>query len=138
MGLKDGPVGNICKKILENPQKGHEPRVVMERPYTILVPTVTVRTEKHARLVYEYALTGVKMGVEASIEDGFLPRELLDDLVLIANVFVHPVASNAKRVLLNNFKAMRYAIRKAIEGRPSVEMIFKYKESARHPFRYAP
>ena len=110
----------------------------MERPLTILVPTVTIRTEKHARLVYEYALAGVKMGVEASINDGFLPEPLLDDLILIANVFVHPVASNAKRVMLNNFKAMRYAIRKAIESRPTLIDIHKYKESARHPFRYAP
>ncbi|MHA1593372.1 MAG: 4-hydroxy-tetrahydrodipicolinate synthase [Candidatus Baldrarchaeia archaeon] len=138
LGLKDGPVGRVCEKILKQPQKGHEPKVVMERPFTVLVPTVTVRTERHARLVYEHALNGVKMGVEASINDGFLPEPLLDDLVLIANVFVHPVASNARRVMLNNFKAMRYAIRKAIEGRPTADAIFMYKESARHPFRYTP
>jgi len=33
---------------------------------------------------------------------------------------------------------MRAAIRKAIEGRPTLEELLSQKECARHPFRYAP
>jgi len=33
---------------------------------------------------------------------------------------------------------MRHAIRKAIEGRPTLEELLNEKEAARHPFRYAP
>jgi formaldehyde-activating enzyme involved in methanogenesis len=33
---------------------------------------------------------------------------------------------------------MRGAIRKAVEGRPSVEELIREKAAARHPFRYAP
>jgi len=39
---------------------------------------------------------------------------------------------------MNNFKAMRYAIRKAVEGRPRIKELQKYREIFRHPFRYQP
>jgi formaldehyde-activating enzyme len=57
---------------------------------------------------------------------------------MIANVFVHPTASNPKRVNINNYKAMRFAIRRAMESRPTQEEILERKASARHPFRYEP
>jgi formaldehyde-activating enzyme len=41
-------------------------------------------------------------------------------------------------VEFNNYKATRHAIRKALEGRPTVEELINEKVSARHPFRYAP
>ena len=58
--------------------------------------------------------------------------------MLIVNAFVHPAASIAKRVEFNNYKATRHAIRKALEGRPTVEELINEKAAARHPFRYAP
>jgi len=57
---------------------------------------------------------------------------------MIAHVFVHSTASNPKRVEENNYKAMRYAIRKAIEGRPTLNEFLERKGSARHPFKYTP
>ncbi|MGC8850422.1 MAG: formaldehyde-activating enzyme, partial [Candidatus Bathyarchaeia archaeon] len=56
-------------------------------------------------------------------------------LVLIAKVFVHPTATDRHRVYINNYKAMRHAIRKAMEGRPSAEEAVEQARSARHPFR---
>ncbi|MGC8787716.1 MAG: formaldehyde-activating enzyme, partial [Anaerolineae bacterium] len=65
-------------------------------------------------------------------------KEALDDVVMIANVFVHPAAANRRRIEVNNYKAMRAAIRKAIEGRPTLDELLSEKQAARHPFRYAP
>jgi 5,6,7,8-tetrahydromethanopterin hydro-lyase len=53
-------------------------------------------------------------------------------------VFVHPAASIRRRVQINNYKAMRGAIRKAVEGRPTLAELVAEKDAARHPFRYAP
>lgn len=47
-------------------------------------------------------------------------------------------ATNRQRIRVNNYKAMRAAIRKALENQPTLEEILTEKESARHPFRYAP
>ena len=113
-------------------------RVIGQRPLTLLVPTVTIRTDKQRRLFYEHAAEGISLAIKKNIETGFLPEESLDSLALIANVFVHPAASIAKRVAFNNYKAANQAIRKAIEGRPTLAELFGEKESARHPFRYAP
>lgn len=143
LGLKNGPVGRIFEEILENPKFGHKPVIVRFegkeiKPRTLLVPTVLVRTVQHEKFVYEYAMNGVAKAIKESIRQGVLPPGALDDLVMIAHVFVHPTASNPKRVEINNYKAMRYAIKKAIEGRPTLNELLERKESARHPFKYTP
>jgi 4-hydroxy-tetrahydrodipicolinate synthase len=108
LGLKDGPVGKA------------------------------IRTEKASQLVYEDAAAGVNLAIEHSIQQGSLPESLLDQICLIANVFVHPAAAIRRRIKINNYKAMRGAVRKAIERRPTLEELINEKEAARHPFRYAP
>ncbi len=145
IGLKNGPVGKAFEEALSRPKPDDpsgkdltELKIIYERPRTLLVPTVTVRTKKQARHIYENAVEGMIMAIESSLADGFLPEEALDDLVMIANAFVHPSAANRRRIAINNYKAMRAAIRKAIEGRPSVEELLHEKEAARHPLRYAP
>lgn len=143
IGCRDGPVGKTLQETLANPRAGHEPQLVrfgskQVKPDTLLVPTVTLRTERQAELVYVHAMSGVGKAVVDSIEDGLLPRDALEELVMIANVFVHPTASNPKRVTINNYKAMVWAIRKALEARPTLEELMERKESARHPFRYEP
>lgn len=138
LGRKDGPVGKAIERALAEPRPGHELRIIFERPKTLLVPTVTVRTKKQAEHIYEHAAGGVVMALQALVADGTLPDALLDDVVLIANVFVHPGASNRRRIRINNLKAMKAAVRKALEGRPTFEELVAEKEAARHPFRYAP
>jgi 4-hydroxy-tetrahydrodipicolinate synthase len=138
LGWKDGPVGRAMERAKDEPRPGHEVVVIAERPLTMLVPTVTVRGAKAHQLVYEEAATGVTLALEQAIAQHNLPEALLDEICLIANVFVHPAASIQQRVKINNYKAMRGAIRKALEGRPTLTELVAEKEAARHPFRYAP
>jgi formaldehyde-activating enzyme len=138
LGWKDGPVGRATMRAQGEPRPGHELLVINNRPLTLLVPTVTVRTAKARQLVYEEAASGVNLAIEHAVTHHNLPTELLDEICLIANVFVHPAASIRQRVKINNYKAMRGAIRKALEGRPTVQELIAEKEAARHPFRYAP
>jgi 4-hydroxy-tetrahydrodipicolinate synthase len=145
VGLKGGPVGTALEEALSRPEPEDpsgkdltELKIIFERPRTLLVPTVTVRTKKQARHIYDNAVEGIVMAIQSSLDDGFLPEESLDDLVMIVNAFVHPSAANRRRITINNYKAMRAALRKAIEGRPTVEEMLHEKEAARHPLRYAP
>ncbi len=138
LGWKDGPVGKAIARAQKEPRPGHELAIINERPLTMLVPTVTVRTKKARQLVYEEAAAGVNLALEHAIAHHNLPEPLLDEICLIANVFVHPAASIRQRVKINNYKAMRGAIRKALEGRPTLAELIAERESARHPFRYAP
>jgi 4-hydroxy-tetrahydrodipicolinate synthase len=138
MGLRDGPVGKAIDRSLGDWGQARGLKIIRERPLTLLVPTVTLRTKKARRLFYESAVDGINLALQADIDAGFLPETMLDDLVIIVNAFVHPSASIAKRVEFNNYKAVRQAVRKAIEGRPTVTELINEKVSARHPFRYAP
>jgi 4-hydroxy-tetrahydrodipicolinate synthase len=137
IGLKDGPVGRAIERSTAEWGEERGLRIIDERPQTLLVPTVTIRADKQRRL-FERAAQGVKLAIELSIEDGFLPEPILDDVALIVNAFVHPAASIGRRVEFNNYKAARHAIRKALEGRPTVDELIAEKAAARHPFRYAP
>ena len=139
IGSVDGPVGQAYANALANPSKDREAlQVILEpnmavKPPTLIVPTVPVRGLRDASMVYGPAQEAVAKAVAKSVEDGILP--VTDDLVLIANVFVHPTASRRQRVFINNYKAMRHAIRKAIEGRPTAEEVSENADNARHPFR---
>lgn len=140
IGIKNGPVGIA----LENAQKRQEDegtdtlRIIREEPRTLVVPTVTVRTKTQAEHIFTHAAKGVNLAIEKSIKDGILPEGILDDICMIANVFVHPAASNRHRIMFNNYKAMLHATKKALEERPSIEELLNEKECARHPFKYTP
>lgn len=139
IGKVGGPVDIAFNKAVKREKsKNGKLRVIYEKPKTLLVPTVTVRTKKQAEHIYENASNGVILAIEKSIKDGILPKEILNDIVIVANVFVHPSAENKKRIMFNNYKGMLHAIRKALENRPTIEELIEEKECARHPFKYAP
>ncbi|MHA1671303.1 MAG: formaldehyde-activating enzyme, partial [Promethearchaeota archaeon] len=144
IGKKDGPVGDGYARALTHPAKGKEGlQVILEpnmqvKPATVMIPTVKVTSLRHASLTYGPAQAAVAKAVMKCVEDGILPKEASEDIVIIANVFVHPSASSRKRVFINNYKATRNAIRKAMEGLPTVEDGIQSAENARHPFRNDP
>jgi 4-hydroxy-tetrahydrodipicolinate synthase len=144
VGEKAGPVGEAYAEAKANPTPGHEPLVailepnVLVKPVTLMVPTVTIRNMRQASMVYGPAQAGVAKAVADSLADGTVPKDAAEDLVVIANVFVHPSAVNRQRVYINNYKAMRHALRRAVEGRPSVDEVLANKDRSKHPFKYTP
>jgi 4-hydroxy-tetrahydrodipicolinate synthase len=139
IGSVDGPVGRAYASALTSPSREREAlQVILEpnlavKPPTIMVPTVPVKGMRDASLVYGPAQEGVAKAIAQSVRDGILPET--DELVMIANVFVHPSAARRKRVYINNFKAMRHAIRKAMEGRPTAGEAAENAKYSRHPLR---
>jgi 5,6,7,8-tetrahydromethanopterin hydro-lyase len=73
-----------------------------------------------------------------SVTDGTIPLDTVEDLMIIVNVFVHPATLDREQVYLNNYKAMRHAIRKALEGKPCMNKLIENKELSRHPLKYSP
>jgi len=144
IGKKDGPLGEAFAKAKATPTAGHEPLLALlepnlaVKPVTLIVPTVTITSMRQASMVYGPAQTAVAKAVVDSVADGTIPKEAADDLIIIANVFVHPTAVDRQRVYINNYKAMRHAIRKTIEGRPSLDELIENKDRSKHPFKYTP
>lgn len=144
MGRKDGPVGEAYANAKAAPTTGHEPLIaILEpnltvKPVTLLVPTVTIKSMRQASMIYGPAQAGVAKAVADSLADGIIPKAAVDDLVIIANVFVHPSAVNRHRVYINNYKAMKHAIKRAMENRPTTNEIIENKDRSKHPFKYTP
>jgi len=144
IGKKDGPLGEAFAKAKATPTSGHEPLLaILEpnlsvKPVTLIVPTVTITSMRQASMVYGPAQTAVAKAVIDSVADGTIPKEAAEDLIIIANVFVHPTAVDRQRVYINNYKAMRHGIRKAIEGRPTIDELIENKDRSKHPFKYTP
>lgn len=144
VGSKKGPLAEAFARSKASPPPGHEPLLaILEpnlavKPDTLIVPTVTITGMRQASMVYGPAQTAVAKAVVDSVADGTIPKEAVDDLILVANVFVHPTAVDRQRVYINNYKAMRHAIRKTIEGRPSVAELVENKDRSKHPFKYSP
>jgi 4-hydroxy-tetrahydrodipicolinate synthase len=139
MGLRDGPMKEAVKHAGKISEKVHSSNKIKDLELTtVFAPTVTITSEEHRRMVYDVAQKAVIDAVRRTITDRIIPEELVRDLILAVNVFVHPSAANPKRVHINNFIAVRHALRRAIEGRQSAEEIISRKDSARHPFAYNP
>jgi len=144
IGEKNGPLGEAFAKAKAAPTAGHEPLLaILEpnltvKPVTLIVPTVTITSMRQASMVYGPAQTAVAKAVLDSVADGALPKAAVEDIIIIANVFVHPTAVDRQRVYINNYKAMRHAIRKAVEGRPTIDELIENKDRSKHPFKYTP
>ncbi len=139
MGLKDGPMSAALEDAGKIVEGFHPSDVIRDlEPVTVFAPTVTITTEFHKHLVYEVAQKAVEDAIRRTVTDRILPEELLNDIVIAVNVFVHPKARNEKRVHINNFRATRFALRRAIEGRQPTDEIVARRFSARHPFAYNP
>jgi 4-hydroxy-tetrahydrodipicolinate synthase len=144
LGKKNGPLGEAFAKAKAAPAAGHEPLLaILEpnlsvKPVTLIVPTVTITNMRQASMVYGPAQTAVAKAVVDSVADGTISKEAAEDLIMIANVFVHPTAVDRQRIYINNYKAMRHAIRKTIEGRPSIDELIENKDRSKHPLKYTP
>lgn len=144
LGRRDGPVGYAFAQAKAAPKERMEPLLailepnLLVKPETLLVPTVANHSMHQASLFGGPAQTGCAKAVVDSVADGFIPEAAVDKLVIIANVFVHPTAVDRRRLVINNYKAMRHAIRRAIEGRPTIKQLISDKEYAKHPFKWEP
>ncbi len=144
IGRKKGPLSEAFAKAKAAPTPGHEPLLaILEpnlavKPATMIIPTVTIKSMRQASMVYGPAQTAVAKAVADSVADGIIPKDFTDELIILANVFVHPTAVDRQRVYINNYKAMRHAIRRAIEGRPTMEELIENKDRSKHPFKYTP
>ncbi len=139
MGLKSGPIRAAIEHAEELQAGRRSAHIIKDLlPLTIFAPMVTIADDRHRRLVYEDAQRAVADAVKRTVTDHIIPDELIPDIAIAVNVFVHPKAIDGKRVHLNNFRAVRFALRRAIEGRPSIEEIIARRESARHPSGHSP
>jgi 5,6,7,8-tetrahydromethanopterin hydro-lyase len=116
LGERGGPIETAWATALATPRQGHIPFLttlrpgVATKPPTLFVNKAPLEGELHSRLTWGAAQAGVASGVMGAVTDRTLNQEALDDLLLIACVWVDPAASDEELVFENNRDATRLAL----------------------------
>lgn len=139
IGDKNGPVGQAFATSLSNLSAGHTPLLSVIRPnlppkpHTLLVPKVTVKNMEDAGKIFGPAQAAVAKAVADAVEEGIIPREKVDDWVIICSVFIHPQASDYRKIYQYNYGATKLALRRALSKYPSLDKMLYEKDRAKHP-----
>jgi 5,6,7,8-tetrahydromethanopterin hydro-lyase len=140
LGRRDGPVGTAWATSLATPRQGHVPFVVVRspnmavKPATLFVNKADIRGDRHAALTWGAAQAGVAQGVLQAVADGVVPASEVDDLVLLAAVWVDWAAADEEEVYANNLRATRDALAAGAKGRPRVEELLGAEGEPENPF----
>jgi bifunctional enzyme Fae/Hps len=138
IGKKTGPVGQSFANSLAQPRMGHTPILAVVRPNlpikpaTLIVPKVTIRDLEGAERVFGPAQSAIAKAVVDSVANGIIPKEKVEDLVIIVSVFIHPRGKDYQRIYRYNYAATKLALKRAVEGFPDIDVVFEEKPKAAH------
>ncbi|MGB2728463.1 MAG: bifunctional 5,6,7,8-tetrahydromethanopterin hydro-lyase/3-hexulose-6-phosphate synthase [Halobacteriota archaeon] len=139
IGDKYGPVGVAFTNAMSQMSAGHTPLFAVIRPNlpvkpsTVVVPKVTVRNMKEAGKIFGPAQSAVAKAVADSVEEGVIPEDKAEELVVIVSVFLHPQAEDYNKIYRYNYGAAKLAIKRAMEGFPDIKKVLYEKDRSRHP-----
>ena len=139
IGDKNGPVGEAFAAGLSHLSMGHTPLLAVVRPnlppkpHTLLVPKVTVKNLEDANKIFGPAQAAVAKAVADAVEEEIIPKNKVDDWVIICSVFVHPKAKDYRKIYHYNYSATKLALKRALAKYPSLEKLFYDKDRAKHP-----
>ena len=139
IGDKNGPVGQAFANGLSNLSVGHTPLTsvirpnLMTKPATLIIPKVTVGDLDDASKIFGPAQTAVARAVADAVEDGYIPQDIVEDIVINVSVFIDPSAKDYRKIYQYNYGATKLAIRRAMEGYPSIKKVLAEKDRGTHP-----
>ena len=139
IGDKEGPVGAAFANGLTQLSAGHTPLLSVIRPNlppkpaTLIVPKVTVKNMDQAAQIFGPAQTAVAKAVADSVAEGVIPKEKVEDMVIIVSVFIHPEAKDYDAIYRYNYGATKLALQRAMEGFPDIEKVLYEKDRSTHP-----
>jgi bifunctional enzyme Fae/Hps len=139
IGDKTGPIGQAFAQGMTMLSAGHTPLLAVIRPnlppkpHTLVVPKVTVKNMEDTGKVFGPAQAAVAKAVADAVEEGIIPADKVDDWVIICSVFIHPQATDFRKIYQYNYGATKMAIQRALKKYPSLEKINYDKDRAKHP-----
>jgi bifunctional enzyme Fae/Hps len=85
-----------------------------------------------ASQVFGPAQAAVAKAVADAVEDGLIPREDAENLVIVASVFIHTEARDYNRIYRYNYGATKLAVKRAMAGFPDMDKVLGEKDRAVH------
>ncbi|MBM80764.1 MAG: formaldehyde-activating enzyme [Planctomycetaceae bacterium] len=140
IGDKEGPVGVAFANALSDQKVGHsnllavlEPNLAV-KPATVMITKVTIKGARQAVQMFGPAQYAVAKAVADSVDEGVIPKDQAENLVIVCGVFIHWEADDDKKIYEYNYEATKLSIARAMSGEPSADEMVAKKESAKHPF----
>lgn len=139
IGDKNGPVGQAFATGFTQLSAGHTPLLsvvrpnLLAKPATLIVPKVTVKDMGDAAKIFGPAQTAVARAIADAMDEGIIPKEQAEDLVIIASVFIHPKAEDYSKIYRYNYGATKLAVQRAMDGFPDVDTLMHEKDRTMHP-----
>jgi bifunctional enzyme Fae/Hps len=139
IGDKDGPVGQAFATGMTNLSAGHTPLLAVVRPnlppkpHTLIVPKVTVKNMADTGKIFGPAQAAVAKAIADATEEGIIPIDKLDNWVIICSVFIHPQATDYRKIYQYNYGATKMALQRALKKYPSLEKLIYEKDRSKHP-----
>lgn len=140
IGSKDGPVGTAFANALANQKQGHSNLLAMLtpnlicKPATVLITKVTIKGAAQAVQMFGPAQAAVAKAVADSVAAGVIPKDQVENLVIVCGVFIHWDAKDDNKIYQYNYDATKMAIQCAMRGEPKIDDILAKKDTAKHPF----
>jgi bifunctional enzyme Fae/Hps len=138
IGEKTGPVGQAFATGMTQLSGGHTPLLsvirpnLLTKPACLIVPKVTVKNMEQAALIFGPAQAAVAKAVADAVEEGVVPTEQAEELVIVASVFIHPDAKDYNRIYRYNYGATKLALKRAMDGFPGIETVLDEKDRGAH------
>lgn len=140
IGDKAGPVGVAFANALARQSAGHSnllavltPNLAV-KPATVLITKVTIKGATQAVQMFGPAQAAVANAVADSVEQGVIPKDQAENLVIVCGVFIHWEAKDNKKIYDYNYEATKLSIARAMKGEPSASEMIAKKSTAKHPF----
>ncbi|MHC1635584.1 MAG: bifunctional 5,6,7,8-tetrahydromethanopterin hydro-lyase/3-hexulose-6-phosphate synthase [Candidatus Methanospirareceae archaeon] len=138
IGSKKEAAGIAFASSMAQPRQGHTPILGVIRPNlpvkpsTLIVPKVSIRNLEDAEKMFGPAQSAVAKAVADAVEEGIIPKEKAEELVVIVSVFIHPRGRDYQRIYRYNYAATKLALRRAMERFPSVDKVLEEKDKSIH------
>ncbi len=140
LGHKGGPVEVSFTTALATPRPGHAAFVTVLRPglavkpLTLFVNKAELTGQRHSELTWGAAQAGVASGVLRAVADDVIAAAEVDDLLLIAAVWVDPGAEVEALVYENNRRATRQALDQGRRRLPALDDLMALSDAPQNPF----
>jgi 5,6,7,8-tetrahydromethanopterin hydro-lyase len=139
IGNKEGPVGAAFANALANQKQGFSnllagvPNLIC-KPAAVMITKVTIKGANQAVQMFGPAQKAVGMAVLDSVAEGVIPKGDVENLVIVAGVFIHWEAKDNDKIYKYNYEATKLAIQRAMRGEPKIDDVLSRKDKLTHPF----
>ena len=104
------------------------------KPATVMFNKVTIKGAKQDVQMFGPAQYAVAKAVADSVAEGVIPAAEADDCFICVGVFIQWDAADDKKIQDFNYRAVKEAIARAVNGHPTAAEAVAQRNTAKHPF----